>query len=196
MIPEKHFHITFCCFIIGNDITFTLSSYPGCRSSSCACVLSVSGLEGSLSLSLVFLISHTLKGRFNWQMGGERDMTVAKSVTEKCDRKFLPVLEKKAKWHLIRYTIVLYKQVKGSKSHKGTVMGAHSREGQGKQRVWNRDCMEGRRRAVQPSFRPTRTTVALGCYYTPRKDVRELLLKKLKNLNLDSVAATEGNRCC
>lgn len=136
------------------------------------------------------------KGRFNWQMGGERDMTVAKSVTEKCDRKFLPVLEKKAKWHLIRYTIVLYKQVKGSKSHKGTVRGAHSREGQGKQRVWNRDYMEGRRSVVQPSFRPTRTTVALRCYFTPRKDVRELLLRKLKNVNLYSVAATEGNRCC
>lgn len=123
-----------------------------------------------------------LKGRFNWQMGGERDMMVAKSVTEKCDQKFLPVLEKKAKWHLIRYTIVLYKQVKGSKSHKGTVMGAHSREGQGKQRVWNRDCMEGRRRAVQPSFRPKRTTVALRCYYTPQERCQGAASEKAEKL--------------
>ena len=50
--------------------------------------------------------------------------------------------------------------------------------------------------AVQPSFRPSRTTGALRCYFPPWKDVGELLLRKLKNLNLDSVAATEGNQCC
>lgn len=64
---------------------------------------------------------------------------------------------------------MLYKRVKGSKSHKGTVMGAPNSRGQEKQRVWNSACMEGRRSAVQPSFRPSRTTeatrVALRCYF-------------------------------
>lgn len=71
----------------------------------------------------------------------------------------------------------------------------NSREGQEKLRGWNSDCMDGRS-AVQPGFRSSKTTVALRCHFSPWKDVGELLLRKLKNLNLDSVAATEGNRYC
>lgn len=90
------------------------------------------------------------------------------------------------------YCINRLKEVRVTKVQSGELTLEKGRESRG----FGIDCMEGRRSAVQPSFRPTRTTVALRCYFTPRKDVRELLLKKLKNLNLDSVAATEGNRCC